>query len=243
MLLEYIQDPENERKITSLLGLGIDFIIHGHERAGKKTVLNYCLQQCGKKYDTVAITNLEKMTECDTLAMFNQDMTILHICGFENVENANVLKDFFKFVKRKSRFIQIVMCCQTQPRDCNKLFHFVRFQNNNNSESSLRKFYALFNMPYTDPVKMQCISILKGLANYKANDIRNLSMNLTKTNFPFKDFYKFIVSCTHNHQLIEKAATCEHLSNVGNKKPYYFEHFLFFIKDGNLSRFIKIRDS
>lgn len=172
--------------------------------------------------------------------MLNQKKTILHVHGYEYIENSFVLKEFLKFVRNKSKFIQVVMCCHCVFREYEKTFYMLRFVDNGYYQQTIMTFYEKFGMTPINPIEKNCEYLIQNLNKLSYPEIRNICMDLTKTNFPFLEFYKYVVSKTSSHTIIQKAAMCEHLSNVGNKKIYYFEHFLFFIKDGDLSGSVKI---
>lgn len=240
MLVSYIEDPENEGKIKSMLGV-INFIIHGCQYSGKKTCLIQCIKSMGFKYVSLHVDLLnQQLFLIINDAMFHQELHIVHIYGIESCDTNTVFKEISKNLK--APFIQFIITSNTMmkiPYHIVKHFATLRFKDNKNHEKSINQFCKKYNIENVNIIDEKCKYILTKLKTMNVKEIRFITMNLTKNNFPLVALYKYVVQRTQNLEIVNKAVHCEHLGNKGNKKIYYLEHFLFFIKYGNLCRFIK----
>ena len=240
MLVEYIEDTYNENNLCKLIEFPLHLYIYGCPKSGKKTVLQHCMNKLCISYTTLLFSDCAEIQNEINRSFFEQERVYIHITGFENIENIQTLRTFQKIMKSHLPFVKFILTTTKYNFEILKYFTFYRFKNNENYEKSLLAFCNKFKVMYTNHVDTMNIEILKCIKNSKLNDIRTLTMNLTKNNFPFTEFYKFVISNTSNYDIIQKAAECDHLSCLGNKKVFYFEHFLFFIKNGNLHKFIKV---
>tara|TARA_B100001094_G_scaffold331814_1_gene401453 strand:- start:5014 stop:5760 length:747 start_codon:yes stop_codon:yes gene_type:complete len=244
MLDTYLYDP-NQAKLELLVSSGLSILITGMPLCGKKTVIK---EICHNLKINFTLLNFELGLEknIETLSMlYNESfhLRIRHIIILYNVEKINLKeqKNISRYLNRFNKFIQKILITtkfNLIQQTFSKYFLIYFFKNYGKYEESINIFCKQFNIKFENKRKLFVIQTFQNILKYSNEDIRNILYNCIKINFDILLFYHESITYFKNEKqvytIISKAALCEHLSNIGNKKMYYIEHFLFFLKYGTL---------
>ena len=242
MLDKYIYDP-NQAKLELLLTSNLNLIISGVHTIGKKTVIK---EICTKNNLTFTVLNFSQTFNLHIETIQTRINESFHLKQQHEIILYNLEKLNFKEQKQISRYLNHKIECihfiitttkyQLIQQAFSKYCFLYCFKDYGKYNESILVFCKRFNINFPNKRKLFVIYIFQNLFKFTNEDIRKLLFNCIKSNFDLLMIYhksiEFFLGHKQIHLIIQKAAMCEHLSNLGNKKMYYIEHFLFFLKYG-----------
>lgn len=242
MIGPYLPDI-NEENLFKYIESGQNIVIHGMKLSGKKTVVRHYCTINNKTFYEFNMENsdtfIDFFTQILNQSILYQTKCILLLYNFELLSHKDH-KQFNNFLRINYLFIQIILTTtHISFLDLSIVKHFITFlfKNRNNHEKSIDNFHSHFKKsPFVDKRKHFVHNIFQSLNDLETHEIRQLLLICLKNNFDYLFFYyESLVFFKHSKfifKIIQKAALCEHLSKIGNKKMFYIEHFLFFLKYG-----------